>query len=138
MKQSDLSALKVAFGSQVKENVPLAGYTSARVGGPADVLLTVRSAGELSKVARLIWAVECKFQLIGGGSNVLISDKGIRGLTVLNRARHVKFELNADSPCVYVESGAGLNAIRRRFQPEQVRELVVVVLILCILLLFGT
>jgi UDP-N-acetylmuramate dehydrogenase len=114
MNKSDTSTLQAAFGSQMKENVSLSGFTSARIGGPADVLITVRTADELSRAARLLWEMDLTFQLIGGGSNVLVSDKGIRGVTLLNRARLVKFELEGDSPQVFAESGASLNDIAQR------------------------
>jgi UDP-N-acetylmuramate dehydrogenase len=114
MKPSDTSTLQAAFGNQMKENIPLSGYTSARIGGPADVLITVRSAEELTRAAHMLWDMDLSFLLIGGGSNVLVSDKGIRGVTVLNRARLVKFELDDDSPRVFAESGASLNEIAQR------------------------
>ena len=114
MKPSDVSALKAAFGPQLKENVPLAGYTSARIGGPADILVIVRSAKELAQAAEILWGMDCSFQLIGGGSNILVSDKGIRGVTILNRARLVRFELEQTNPLVFADSGASLNDIAQR------------------------
>lgn len=114
MKSSDLSTLRTAFGTQIKENIALSGYTSARIGGLADVLVIVRSVEELAQAARKLWDLEIPFLLLGGGSNVLVSDKGVRGVTVLNRARLVRFEDKSDMPCVYAESGATLNDIAQR------------------------
>ena len=86
-----IDELYARFGDKVKENVVLAPYTSARIGGPADVFITADSAAELAKIVKTLWKLEMSFTLLGGGSNVLISDNGIRGVVVLNRAKAVKF-----------------------------------------------
>jgi UDP-N-acetylmuramate dehydrogenase len=54
-----VDVLRLHFGDAVQENVLLAPYTSARIGGPADVLVTVKSADELADVMRFpitFWA----------------------------------------------------------------------------------
>ncbi|MBI4732956.1 MAG: UDP-N-acetylmuramate dehydrogenase [Chloroflexi bacterium] len=114
MDSLTLSTLRTLFGERIQENVPLSGYTSARIGGPADVLLVVRSAEELAQAAQKLWETGIPFLLFGGGSNVLVSDKGVRGVTLLNRARLVKFDSQAEIPSVYAESGATLNDIAQR------------------------
>lgn len=64
-------------------NEPLARYTSFRIGGPADIL--IRPADEDDVVAAIRWAaVRClPVTVLGNGTNVLVSDAGIRGVTVL-------------------------------------------------------
>ena len=42
MNPAQLAELRAAFGDRMQENVPLSGYTAARIGGPADVLVFVR------------------------------------------------------------------------------------------------
>ena len=101
------------FGDRVKKNIPLAPYTAARVGGPADLLITANSADELAAIISLLWEAGTDYFILGGGSNVLISDKGLRGITVLNRAKAVRFE-NDDQPKVWVESGVVLSNLANR------------------------
>ncbi|MFZ5910903.1 MAG: UDP-N-acetylmuramate dehydrogenase [Chloroflexota bacterium] len=86
-----LPALRAAFGDRLQENVPLAPYTSARIGGPADALVTVSSADELAGTVSRLWEMGVPYVLLGGGSNVLVSDRGVRGVAVLNRAKDVRF-----------------------------------------------
>jgi len=114
MEPASLSALRTAFGTRIQENIALSGYTSARIGGPADVFLVVRSLGELAEAVQTLWEMEIPFLLLGGGSNVLVSDRGVRGVTVVNRARLVRFDDQAQEPSVYAESGATLNDIAQR------------------------
>jgi UDP-N-acetylmuramate dehydrogenase len=65
-----LELIRAEFGDAVQENVVLAPYTSARIGGPADVLLTVNSADELARTVQFIWEYELPYYILGGGSNV--------------------------------------------------------------------
>ncbi len=114
METSTLTALRSTFGDRLQENVPLSGYTSARIGGPADALLLVRSADELAGAVEKLWALDLGFVLLGGGSNVLVSDRGVRGMVLVNRARAVQVEENARPPVVTAESGATLNDLSQR------------------------
>ncbi len=102
--------LRALLGDRFQEEASLAPYTSARIGGPADYLLIVASADELATVVTTLWQAGVPFRLLGGGSNVLISDAGIRGVVLLNRARAVRFQ----AASVWAESGASLSLIARR------------------------
>ncbi|MBL8101043.1 MAG: UDP-N-acetylmuramate dehydrogenase [Anaerolineales bacterium] len=108
-----VSMLRQKFGDAVQENVPLAPYTSARIGGPADVMVTVKSADEFANVLQLIWEHDLAHYVLGGGSNVLISDKGVRGIVVLNKAKEVRFE-TGDSPTVWCEAGVVFSNLANR------------------------
>src|SRR5512137_2965563 len=106
--------LRQAFGARVQENAPLSGYTAARIGGPADGLVVVRKSEELAQAAGLLWKMDVPFILFGGGSNVLVSDKGVRSVVIINRARQVRFNPQAEPPTVHAESGVTPNDIAQR------------------------
>ncbi|HJS18109.1 MAG TPA: UDP-N-acetylmuramate dehydrogenase [Anaerolineales bacterium] len=108
-----IDVLYAKLGDKVKENVLLAPYTSARIGGPADVLITAESADELARIIKLLWKLDLDFTMLGGGSNVLVSDRGVRGVVVLNRAKAVRFH-NGDGPSVTVESGVIFSNLANR------------------------
>ena len=108
-----IDMLYARLGDKVKENVSLAPYTSARIGGPADVLITAESADELARIIKMLWKLDLDFILLGGGSNVLVSDRGVRGVVVLNRAKAVRFH-NGDEPAVTVESGVVFSNLANR------------------------
>ncbi len=105
--------LRLHFGSLVRENVSLAQYTSARIGGNADVLVMVKSANELMDVITVLREHEIPYYVLGGGSNVLISDKGVREVLVLNRAKEVRFE-GGDPPAVWCEAGVIFSNLAHR------------------------
>lgn len=102
------------FGEQFKVNVPLGRYTSARVGGAAEMFVTVQSVSELQTAAELAYAQSLPYFVLGGGSNVLISDEGIRGLVILNKAREVHFRHTGFSVVCDVESGMNLSSLARQ------------------------
>lgn len=108
-----LDALRADFGDALQENVLLAPYTSARIGGPADVLLTVNSADELAEAVTRLRRQGLEFVMLGGGANVLVSDQGVRGVVVLNRAKAVRF-YGGDQPRVWAESGATFSQLAHR------------------------
>src|SRR5258706_2541097 len=108
-----IDVLYAKLGDKVKENVLLAPYTSARIGGPADILITADTAAELGHIVKLLRKQEMPFTLLGGGSNVLVSDKGVRGVVVLNRAKAVKFHTGSQ-PKVTVESGVVFSNLANR------------------------
>jgi UDP-N-acetylmuramate dehydrogenase len=114
MKPSTLSDLRSTFGDHMQENIPLSSYTAARIGGPADVIAFVHSADELAIAADKLWKLDLPFSILGGGSNVLVSDKGVRGVVIINRARKVNFNSQAEPPTVQAESGVTPNDITQR------------------------
>ena len=108
-----IDILYAKLGDKVKENVSLAPYTSARIGGPADILITAESADELARIIKLLQKQEMEYLILGGGSNVLVSDRGVRGVVVLNRAKGVRFH-NGDQPSATAESGVVFSNLANR------------------------
>jgi UDP-N-acetylmuramate dehydrogenase len=85
------SALKVALSpATVHVNQPLARYTALRIGGPADLLAVAGNAEMLRRIVTMAWDYGVPCRVLGAGSNVLVSDAGVYGLIVLNRARSVR------------------------------------------------
>ncbi|MEJ2759184.1 MAG: UDP-N-acetylmuramate dehydrogenase [Anaerolineales bacterium] len=104
--------LQEQFGDAVSLHAPLAKFTSARIGGAADVLLTAQSAKQLAEMVSVLWETETPFMIMGGGSNMLVSDAGVRGVVVLNKAR--KMEIDQGTPSVWAESGSNFGAVARQ------------------------
>jgi UDP-N-acetylmuramate dehydrogenase len=102
------------FGETLKLNEPLARYTSARVGGPAEMFLTAHSVTELRRAVELAYSQRIPFFVLGGGSNILVSDEGVSGLVILNRARNVRFRHNGINVVCTAESGTNLSSLARQ------------------------
>lgn len=108
-----LPTLRAAFGDRLQENVLLAPYTSARIGGPADALISVTSGEGLAETVSRLWEMDIPFVIVGGGSNMLVSDRGVRGVAILNRAKAVRFD-KGSRPRVHAESGVVIANLARR------------------------
>jgi len=106
--------LRRVFGERLQEGISLARFTSSRTGGTADWLIQVRSAAELRRTAVRLWEMGERFRVLGGGSNVLVADAGVREVVVLNEARDVRFEAGDLTTRVTAESGASLGSLARR------------------------
>jgi UDP-N-acetylmuramate dehydrogenase len=74
--------LEQANLGEVLYNVPLSNYTTWKIGGPADILILPRSKEELVAAVRLVHKHQLPWTNLGRGSNMLVSDKGIRGVVI--------------------------------------------------------
>ncbi|MFC1463279.1 MAG: UDP-N-acetylmuramate dehydrogenase [Candidatus Brachytrichaceae bacterium NZ_4S206] len=99
--------------SRAKRNEPLSKHTTARIGGPADLLIEVRTTDELIAVAQRAEEMGLPYLVLGGGANVLVSDAGVRGLVIVNRAREIKFSVRGSKARVEVDSGVMLTTLAR-------------------------
>ena len=63
-------------------NEPLKNHTSFRIGGPAEVMVTPKSVQELSRILEVSAVLDTKPYILGAGTNILMPDEGLKGLTV--------------------------------------------------------
>ena len=105
-----LSALQQALEAEVGDRLlvdePLSAHTSYCIGGPADLLVTVESQDELCRIVALARERQVPYFLLGAGTNILVSDKGIRGLVIENKARGSRFEVLGEEAILWAEAGA--------------------------------
>jgi UDP-N-acetylmuramate dehydrogenase len=83
---------KLLGAGRVGANVPLAPLTTFRLGGPADLFVEPHSGEELVRVLDLAAAHTVPWTLMGGGSNMLIADAGVRGLVIRPRGGTIAVE----------------------------------------------
>ncbi|MFA4846020.1 MAG: UDP-N-acetylmuramate dehydrogenase [Patescibacteria group bacterium] len=74
--------LRQIVGSRVLENEPLSKHTNFRIGGQAKWLVEVRTIDELKSVIALANEHQIPFAVFGGGSNILVNDKGFDGIVI--------------------------------------------------------
>jgi UDP-N-acetylmuramate dehydrogenase len=109
-----------ALGLEVRPAVSLAGLTTMKVGGPAQYYVDVNSTAQMIQLVRWAHTAQLPYFVLGGGSNILISDSGIRGLVIHNRCRSVRidpapccvFPLD-ERPYLFAESGAPTAGVAR-------------------------
>ncbi len=79
---SCIDDMKRIVSGRVAENEPMADHTSLGVGGPADIYIEAASESELCALMKFIHSAGVPWMVLGDGANVLVSDKGIRGVVV--------------------------------------------------------
>lgn len=118
MKAISLEKLKENFGDLLEQGAPLAKYTTTRVGGTADALITVTSADQLADAATYLWKENIPFILLGGGANSLVSDKGVREVVILNRAKQLDIFEKDGHYFVRAESGEFTTVVSRKVSSQ--------------------
>jgi len=109
---SDLATLfREIFGpDRLRHDVPLAPMTTFRVGGAAEWLIEARSGGEVVAALGLARRAGVPVTLLGGGSNVLVSDSGVRGLVIRPRGGEIA---QVDAERVRADAAVTINGLVR-------------------------
>jgi len=112
--------LTALLGQRARFALPLARYTSFRIGGPADALAEPDTLAELQTLLTLLHAESVPFFLLGGGTNILVSDKGVRGVVIKlgEGFNYAVWEKQGESASVRVGAAGSLG----RFVRETVRK----------------
>ncbi|RJR15549.1 UDP-N-acetylmuramate dehydrogenase [Candidatus Microgenomates bacterium] len=119
-----LTILEQHLGAgRIKIGESLSRYTTLRVGGNGEYFFAAQNQDELLKAYQASLAAKIPFTVLGGGTNVLISDAGLPGLVVRNEARGIKIvkklgsvkngTIKAQQVLVEVESGTLINQLVR-------------------------
>ena len=105
-----IGELRQVLGDRARAAEALSRYTTARIGGPADLLVEATSADDLRELVLTARRHRVPIFILGGGANILVGDAGIRGLTIVNKARRLEF---LDGGHVRAESGVILPTLAR-------------------------
>jgi UDP-N-acetylmuramate dehydrogenase len=84
--------------TEIYNNTYLYPYTTFNIGGPADFIVIAKSTHQVIDTVKLCKTEAIPFKLLGGGSNVLISDKGFQGIIIINKANHWQIQTNTVKP----------------------------------------
>jgi UDP-N-acetylmuramate dehydrogenase len=103
--------LAAAFGTEhVRHNVPLAPLTTFKVGGPAEWLVDLHGSENLRKAVAIANGAGLRVTALGGGSNVLVADAGVRGVVIRVHGGDVQA---VDASLVRADAGVTINGLVR-------------------------
>lgn len=98
-----------------QQHVPLSSFTTFKIGGPADFFYEARTVEEVVEAVTKARELGIPITILGGGTNVLIGDKGIRGLVIKNNTAAItirgmkgRFHAGRKVGSVYVEADSGV------------------------------
>lgn len=94
--------------SDVKIDEPMNVHTSFRIGGKSDIFVTANNLDEIKAVLKFSRENNIDLVVIGNGSNLLVKDNGIRGITLKININGIDFDIREDEKIAYVTVGAGV------------------------------
>ncbi len=103
----DVNDIKRFFRGHITLHEPLSKYTSFRIGGPADYYLEPADKEDVVQIIIFLEQRNIPFMVMGKGSNMLVSDEGIRG-AVINLEEGLN-KIYIEEECVYVEAGMSIS-----------------------------
>ncbi len=97
------------MGCEVEKQYPMSRYTSLRVGGAAELVVTPNTLGELERLLDLLSGSDIPWVVLGAGSNTVVYDGGINGVVIsTTKLRNIEIR---DDATVHAETGANLGTI---------------------------
>ena len=107
-----------------KENLyydePMAKHTSFKIGGPADVFIKVDNIEELKETLDLSKKNQIPLTIIGNGSNLLVTDKGIRGITAKLNLKDIEIENENNKQIIKVDAGVPVGLLAQKLLKEEI------------------
>jgi len=97
----------------IQHTVPLASFTTFHIGGPADYFLIASTLNELLEGITFAKKKQLPLFVLGTGANILVGDRGFRGLVIKNEAKAVEFQNDNDATFLTAESGATIAELIR-------------------------
>ena len=107
-----------------KENLyydePMAKHTSFKIGGPADLFIKVDNIEELKETLDLSKQNQIPLTIIGNGSNLLVTDKGIRGITVNLNLKDIEIKNENNKQIIKVDAGVPVGLLAQKLLKEEI------------------
>ena len=97
--------LNILQKDRILKDEPMKAHTSFKVGGSADYFLIIENEKELKQILKLAKQNNIPLQLVGNGTNLLVTDKGIRGIVIKLNMQNYKIERTKDYALITVEAG---------------------------------
>lgn len=109
---NELTAVCQQNGAEIELDVPLAGYTSFKIGGPCKAMVTLNDAERAGAIFAYLRDNEIKHRLIGRGSNLLVTDKGYDGIVLRLGGEQIKqLSLHEDGVGIRCSAGTSLQRL---------------------------
>ena len=99
---------------------PMKKYTTFKIGGPAECLIKITSIESLKKILQFANVNKIPVTVIGNGSNILVSDKGIKGITLIIKIENLKIENNKNKVDIIVGAGEKIGKLSKVFLENEI------------------
>ena len=100
-------------------NEPMSKHTSFKTGGNADIFIKAHSIQEIQYILHVAREEKVNIFIFGNGSNLLVKDKGIRGITVKIELKNINIERKKDYAIVTIGAGNKLAEVAKKMENEE-------------------
>ncbi len=103
---------------QIRIDEPMKNHTNFKIGGNADIYVIAKTIEQIQLVLKLVKQYQIPLTILGNGSNVLVSDKGIRGIVLSISIEQLEIEKNKENANITVGAGEPLGKVAYTFLKE--------------------
>ena len=112
---------KIISKEKIKQNEPMKEHTSIKIGGPAEFFVKVNSVEELKKILHFCRTNKIPLTVVGNGSNLLILDKGIKGIVIKTELKQIEItNVKEEKVELIVDDGVQLGFLAQRLLKEEI------------------
>ena len=106
---------------RIKQNEPMKNHTSFKIGGPAEFYIKITSVKELQKILEFAQKENIKLTILGNGSNVLVSDNGIKGIVIKTNLKEIKIETKGQNKVeITVDDATPIGLLAQKLLKEEI------------------
>ena len=111
---------KIIPKEKIYINENMKKHTSFKIGGPAECLIKIENKVQLKNIFEIVKDFNIPLTIIGNGSNILVSDKGIKGIVLKIEIKKLEIQENNEKVNVTVGSGEKLGIIAQKFLNQEI------------------
>ena len=101
-------------------NEPMSKYTSFKIGGPAECFVKIKTVEQLKSILKYTNENDVKLTIIGNGSNILVSDDGIKGIVVKIEIDNLEIDIQDKKALITVGSGVKLGLLAQKCLKQEI------------------
>ena len=101
-------------------NEPMSKYTSFKIGGPAECFVKIKTVEQLKSILKYTNENDVKLTIIGNGSNILVSDDGIKGIVVKIEIDNLEIKIQDKKALITVGSGVKLGLLAQKCLKQEI------------------
>lgn len=112
---------KIISKEKIKQNEPMKEHTSLKIGGPAEFFVKVNSVEKLKEILQLCKINKIPITIVGNGSNLLVLDKGIKGIVIKTELKEIQIKnINEEKVEIIVDDGVQLGLLAQKLLKEEI------------------
>lgn len=111
---------KIISKENIKQNEPMKNHTSFKIGGPAEIFVKIKTVEELKFILEIVNKSNISLTIVGNGSNLLVTEKGIKGIVAKIDIKNIEIKQKQDKIEVTVGAGTPIGLLAQKLLKEEI------------------